>query len=102
MLVEKMELNEIYCLKLVNGDEIIARIESQENDNYIINRPTTIIPSAQGIGLIQSLLGMKQDSSVKINKQHIMMFCEVDSRIRDHYIQTTTGIKPVTKDKIII
>jgi len=102
MLLEKIQTNEVYCFKLVNGDEVIARLESSDNDNFTLNKPTTLVPSSQGIGLMQSMIAMKQDSTVKVSRSHIIMYSEVDPRMRDHYIQTTTGIQPVTKDKIII
>lgn len=101
MLIEKTQVNEVYCFKLVNGDEIVARIEEVGNDHYTVSRPTTVMPGPQGIGLIQSLFSMKSDSRIRLDTSHVMMMCEVDPRMRDHYIQTVTGIQPVTNDRII-
>jgi hypothetical protein len=102
MLIEKIETNQVYCFKLVNGDEVIGRLLSYTDQHYEVSRPVTVLPSGQGIGLIQSLFSMRPDSEVKISRDHVMIFCDIDPRMRDHYIQTTTGIQPVSSDKMII
>lgn len=102
MLIEKIETNQVYCFKLANGDEIVAKVLSYDDNHFVVSKPTTVVPSAQGIGLIQSLFSMRTESNVKISRSHVMIFCDVDPRMRDHYIQTVTGIQPVTNDKMII
>ena len=102
MLIEKNDPTAVYCFKLVNGDEVVARISESDNDSYTITSPATVVPSNQGIGLMQSLFTMKDGEKIRLNRSHVMMFCEVDPRMRDHYIKTVTGIQTVTNDKIII
>lgn len=102
MLIEKIETNQVYCFKLANGDEVVGRLTTYTDDYYVVSRPVTVLPSGQGIGLMQSLFSMKPDSEVKISRGHVMIFCDVDPRMRDHYIQTTTGITPVSNDKLIV
>ena len=60
-------------VKLVNGDEIIAKIVSDDGMSYTIDRPCTVVPSAQGIGLIQSLFTSDVKKPVTISKQHVMI-----------------------------
>jgi len=102
MLIEKTDPTEVYCFKLVNGDELIARIAESDADSYLITDPATVVPSAQGIALIQSLFTMKEGQKIRLNRNHVMMFAEVDSRMRSHYIKTVTGLETNPDTKIII
>lgn len=103
MLISKSKYDkgDIVAFKLVNGDEIVAEIEGETDTHFELDRPTTVIPSQQGIGLVQSLFTADPKSGISISKQHILMHSPVIEQMRSHYIQTTTGIQPVTKGGII-
>lgn len=102
MLIEKADPTAVFCFKLVNGDEVVARITESDANSYTITVPMTVIPSAQGIALMPSLYTMKDGEKINLRRDHVMLFAEADSRMRDHYIKVTTGIQTVTNDKIII
>jgi hypothetical protein len=103
MLVSrKYEKEDVVSFKLVNGDEIVARVEEETEQGYFVSKPTTVMPSQQGIGLIQSLFTGNKDKSVFLSKQHVMFHSPTIKDIENHYITTTTGIQPVTKGSIII
>lgn len=101
MLVEKYQEGDVVAFKVVNGDEIVAKIKSQDEQGFQIEKPCTVIPSAQGLGLVQSLFTGDVSKTVRLDKTHIMMHSPVVKDIENHYIQTTTGIQPVTKGGII-
>jgi ureidoglycolate hydrolase len=61
-----------------------------------------VIPSQQGIGLVQSLFTADQKNNISISKTHVIMHSKVIDQMEKHYIQTTTGIQPVTKGSIVI
>jgi hypothetical protein len=92
MLLEKtITVGEIVSLKLLNGDEIIARFESETSDEIKIDRPLALTMSGQGLGMIPWLfLGAKD--TITLKKSHV--FCMVPSKkdAADQYIQGTTGI----------
>jgi hypothetical protein len=102
MLVSKKYAEgDIVSFKLVNGDEIVARIASEDNDSYILEKPCTAIPSPQGIGLVQSLFTADADAKISLNKIHVIMSSPSIDAMQKHYIKTTTGIEPVTRGSII-
>lgn len=102
MLVsKKYAAGDIVSFKLVNGDEIVARIVSQDTDGWDIERPCTVIPSAQGMGLVQSLFTGNPDSGIRLSKEHIIMSAESIDAMQKHYLKTVTGIEPVTRGSII-
>jgi len=88
----KIDNGDIVSFKLVNGDEIIGRVESHTDDTYVIHRPCLVVPSQQGIGLIQAMFSADPDQSLEIRKQHVMMSAATFDQLKTHYIQTTTGL----------
>lgn len=102
MLIDKgYAAGDIVCFKLVNGDETVAKIVSDNADAFIVQKPCTIVPSQRGLGLIQSLFSGELNTNITLNKSHVMMHSVVIDDIKNHYIQTTTGIQPVSKGSII-
>lgn len=102
MLISKgYQAGDIVSFKLINGDEIVARIISIDNNNYEISKPCTVMPGPQGMGLIQSLFTADADVNVILQKDHVLMHAPSIDQMQKHYIKTTTGIEPVTRGGII-
>lgn len=102
MLINKGYSNgDIVSFKLVNGDEIIARITECNGNGWKVERPCTVVPSQQGIGLMQSMFSADLNTPIELTKEHVMMHAPVISQLESHYIQTTTGIETVPKGSII-
>ena len=96
MLIQKgYQAGDVVCFKVVNGDEIVAKIVEVLDDGFVVNRPCTVIPSPQGLGLMQSLISADINNNITLNKAHVIMHSSVISDIENHYIRTTTGIQPV-------
>ena len=93
---------DIVSFKLVNGDEVVAKIISQEVNGWRVSKPCTVIPSAQGLGLVQSLFSADINTDVELRFEHVMMHGPVIQQLESHYIKTTTGIETVTKGPIIV
>lgn len=102
MLVSKgYQEGDIVSFKLVTGDEVVARIIDAGPLGFEISKPCTVMPSPQGMGLIQSLFTADADSSVVLQKEHVIMHAPSIDQMQKHYIKTTTGIEPVTRGSII-
>jgi hypothetical protein len=103
MLVNKVyDSGDIVAFKLVNGDEIVAKVVSEDMISFKVNRPCTIVPSPQGLGLMQSMFSSDINKDIELRKEHVMMHAPVIKQMSDHYFQTTTGIQPVTKGSLIM
>lgn len=98
----KYSAGDVIGLKLVNGDEIIAKLVEIKDGYYFLDRPCSIVGGPKGIGLIQAMFSLDPDKSISVHEAHVMMTCEAVPQIRDHYFQVTTGIQPVSKGSIII
>lgn len=103
MLVTKTyQQDTIVSFKLVNGDEIVAKVVNDTDANYEISKPCTVIPSQQGLGLVQSLFTSELNNIVVLDKKHVMMSAKTVKDVENHYIKTTTGIEPVDAGAIIV
>jgi hypothetical protein len=102
MLVSRgYQEGDIVSFKLTNGDEIVARIISNDSDSYQVSKPCTVMPGPQGMGLIQSLFTADSDINITLQKSHVIMHAPSIDQMQKHYIKTTTGIEPVTRGSII-
>ena len=101
MLINKgYSAGDIVCFKLV-GEEIVAKIVEDNADNFVLSKPCTIVPGNQGLGLMQSLISADINTSITLNKSHVIMHSPVIKDIENHYIRTTTGIQPASTGGII-
>ena len=101
MLINKgYNAGDVVCFKLV-GEEIVGKIVEETADSFVLSKPCTVVPSQQGIGLMQSLISADINTNITLNKSHVVMHSPVITDIENHYIRTTTGIQPVTKGGII-
>jgi hypothetical protein len=95
MLINKgYSSGDIVCFKIATGEEIVAKIVETLGDGFVVNRPCTLMPGPQGIGLMQSLISADINTNVTLKSEHIIMHGPVITDIENHYIRTTTGIQP--------
>lgn len=103
MLIQKSyNEGDIVSFKLVNGDEVIAKLVRTEPSKFVVNKPCTVVPSPQGIGLMQSLFCGDINTDIDLRHDHILMHSLVIKEMQDHYLTTTTGIKTVSKGSIVV
>ena len=92
MLLEKpLQSGDVVSLKLINGDEIIARLEADDQHGITINRPLAITAGPQGLGMIPWIfLGSKD--TVTLKREHVFAMIPSKKDAADQYMQGTTGI----------
>jgi hypothetical protein len=92
MLIDKgFSQGDIVSLKIVNGDEIIARFEEELGNTYKISRPMAITISPQGLGLIPWMFFGEGDV-FQIKKDHVFVLVRSKEEAAKQYLQGTTGI----------
>ena len=98
----KVELDQVYTLKIANGDEMVAKITAEDDTTYTVTRPLTVVPGPQGINMIHSLFTANPDKNVTINKTQVSLIAPSREEVCDSYLEATTGIKPVRNSKILM
>jgi len=81
----------VVSLKLVNGDEIIARYDGEDADTIKINRPLALTMGAQGLGMIPWLF-LGDTDSFTLKREHVFVMVPSKKDASDQYVQGTTGI----------
>ena len=92
---------DILCFKIATGEEIVGKLVEEKADGYVLAKPCTVIPSQQGLGLMQSLMCADININVTLNKSTVIMSGPVIKDIENHYIRTTSGIETVPANGII-
>ena len=88
----------IINFKLINGDEIIAKLINDDASFLIIDQPRSLQfnPEGTGAAFIPAMI-MANDGEIKVYKSSISMYNEnVNSDYEKHYLQTVSGIQLAT------
>jgi len=97
------ERNAIVTFKLVNGDEIVTRIEADDGEQWVITGPVTVIPAREGgIHMVPSMMSIDPDAELRLSRRQVMLDAPSAEPVADHYREITTGVKTVRKPGIIL
>jgi len=92
MLINKPFTNgDIVSMKLINGDEIIARFEDETPTTYKISRPQALTISGNGLGMIPWIF-LGDSETYTLKKDHVFVAVLSKKDASDQYTQGTTGI----------
>jgi N-acetyl-anhydromuramyl-L-alanine amidase AmpD len=98
----QIELDKIYTFKLTNADEIVGKIVKIAEDSYIVSQPLSAVPTEKGIQLIYTVFTGDPKENATINKTAVAMICQTREEVSDHYLEATTGLRPIRKPSIIM
>jgi len=86
-----MTKGDIVSLKLINGEEIIARYETETVDDITVEKPLAITVGPKGLGMMPWMFLANKDT-VTLSKAHIFAHAPTKKDAADQYLQGTTGI----------
>ena len=98
----QVEKDRVYTFKLTNADEVVGKVIDITDDAYIVAQPLSAVPTDQGLQLIYTVFTGDPKQNATINKTAIAMICQTREEVGDHYLEATTGLKPVRKPSIIM
>ena len=99
MIVEK---DKVYTFKMTNADELVGKIVDITDESYIVSQPLSAVPTEKGIQLIFTVFTGDPKENATINKTAVAMICQTREEVGDHYLEATTGLKPVRNSKILM
>jgi len=90
--------------KLVNGDEIIARLRENHADHYVVDSPRALQFQDRGNGQFGAqfvpALVLGVDTGIKVYKNSISLYTEnVGAEYEKHYLSSVSGIQLATSLK---
>ncbi len=90
--------NDVKVLKLITGEEVIARVTEEENNLLFLDKPMTlqmIAPTTStgqvGFALIPWMKAAKNEK-VTISIEHILVEDEASEQTEKNYLQLVTGL----------
>lgn len=92
MLINKgFSTGDIVSIKLINGDEIIARFDEEDTDSVTITRPLALTLGGGGLGMIPWMFLASKDTVI-LKKNHMFVMAPSKKDAASQYMEGTTGI----------
>ena len=98
----QVEQDKVYTFKLTNADEVVAKVVAVTDQAYEVSQPLSAVPTEKGLQLIYTVFTGNPKETATINKTAVAMICQTREEVCDHYLEATTGLKPVRKPSIIM
>ena len=89
---------DIVTIKLQTAEELIVRVEKEDDNTITVSRPMTLSYSAQGVGMTAWIMTADPANFVDIDKTKIMAITPTMKQSADQYVAGTTGTKPVGRN----
>ena len=89
--------NDVKVLKLITGEEVIARVIEEENNLITLEKPMTLqmLPSTStgqvGFALVPWMKAAKNDN-MTISIEHVLVTDEASDQSEKNYLQIVTGL----------
>lgn len=92
MLINKgISAGEVVSIKLISGEEIIARLEEDGIDQIKISKPLLVAAGPQGLGMMPFVF-LAEDANMSVKHSHIIIMALAKKDAASQYLQGTTGI----------
>jgi len=93
MLITKTQytVGDVISIKLVTGEELITRLESETDEVLVVRSPLAITMGAQGVGMIPWVL-LADTKKCTISKSHVVAAILTKKEAADQYTQSTSGL----------
>lgn len=87
-----LKTNDIVTLKLVGGDEVVAKLTGISDDTFELSKPLLIMMAQQGFGLMPYILTAEDKGSIRISTQHVICSTLTMKSVKSEYIKQTTNL----------
>lgn len=92
MLINKgISSGEVASIKLISGEEIIARLEEETATQVKISKPLLVTIGPQGLAMMPFVF-LAASETMSLKQEHIMTMNSAKKEASDQYLQGTTGI----------
>jgi hypothetical protein len=94
MLIETaIKDGDIVSFKLSSGEEIVARLKSQDDKSYTLLKPMVLIMQQQGMGLAPFMFSVSPDAKFNIQASSVSCVAKTEQDIAKQYTATTSNIQ---------
>lgn len=97
MLISKRpEAGDIVAIKLITGDEVIAKLKTDNGNALVVSKPISIVMSPQGVVLLPFMIGANEDAEMVFSTAMVVTYVTARKELKDAYIGQTSGITPAS------
>lgn len=94
MLIETaIKDGDIVSFKLSSGEEIVARLKSQDDKSYTLLKPMVLIMQQQGMGLAPFMFSVSPDAKFILQNGSISCVAKTEDEIAKQYTASTSNIQ---------
>ena len=103
-MFENIKNDELITLKLVSGEEVIARYKGMSDSlkYFSIEQALVLMQGPQGLAFGTFFSTARQDEHIKIAKDKVVSVAIINDKIREEYKRIFSTIKAPDKPKIIV
>lgn len=94
MLIETpYRTGDTVSFKLTSGEEVVARLDEEENGVYKLTKPMMLVVQAQGMGLAPFMFSVSPDAKFSLKSSAVSCIAKTETEIAKQYTAQTTGIQ---------
>tara|TARA_R110002020_G_scaffold293890_1_gene509683 strand:+ start:536 stop:841 length:306 start_codon:yes stop_codon:yes gene_type:complete len=101
-MFEKFKEGNLITLKLVSGEEVIAKFKTLTSDYISIEKALVLMQGPQGLAFGTFFSTAEQKEPININKDKITSIANINDKIKNEYERIFSTIKAPDKPKIIV
>lgn len=94
---KRPEENSVIVMKLVTGEEIVARMIKDNNQTVTITRPVSVGMSANGqVAMMPFMVSLPDQANIDINMSNVILYTNAREEMKNAYITNTSNVVPAT------
>lgn len=78
--------------KLSSGEEIVARLEKEDDKSYTLKKPMVLVAQQQGLGLAPFMFSVNPDGKFVLQASSVSCVAKTQDEIAKQYMSQTSGI----------
>jgi len=93
MLIETpYTTGDVVSIKLSSGEEMIARLDSENDTDVTVSKPYILIAAQNGMALAPYMFTVTPDTKIKLKINNIICVVKSAKDASDMYIKQSTGL----------
>ena len=103
MLIETpYKINDVVTIKLKSGEELVGKVEADDEKAIKVSTPLTLIATDKGIGLQQFLFTADISKAYVIKHDAITLITQTRAEFTEAYKKQTSQIVTIEKPSLIV
>lgn len=96
MLIETpYKVGDTVSFKLSSGEEVLGRLEAEDDKTYTLNKPMVLIAQQQGLGLAPFMFSVSPDGKFVLQSHAVSCVAKTEAEIGKQYTAQTSSIQMV-------